>query len=141
MLQQSPQYGQKPHAHSAALAPAGTGATAIALLPIGGSSGKLLTPLTALFTTNPTRPAGSRTQCRHPPTPNIYAMLTTTARPNRVRFISGATAERLQQRRDAAAIAVFEERQQLQRDLQRISTLTAVDRAIIEATAILGLFA
>jgi hypothetical protein len=104
MLQQSPQYGQKPHAHSAALAPAGTGATAIALLPIGGSSGKLLTPLTALFTTNPTRPAGSRTQCRHPPTPNIYAMLTTTPRPSRVRFATGATAEQIQARRDAAAL-------------------------------------
>jgi hypothetical protein len=68
-------------------------------------------------------------------------MLTTTARPNRVRFISGATAERLQQRRDAAAIAVFQEWQQLQRDLERITVLMAADQSAGEITAILGLIA
>lgn len=36
-------------------------------------------------------------------------MLSPTIRPNRVRFISGATAERVQARRDAAAIKTYRE--------------------------------
>lgn len=85
----------------------------------------------ALFTTDPA----------HQPRPHTHAMLTSTIRPNRVRFATGATAERIQTRRDAAAVALHQERQQLQRDLDRIATLTATDRALGEVAAILGLIA
>lgn len=71
-------------------------------------------------------------------------MFTTTARPSRpsrVRFLSGAAAERLQQRRDAAALAVRQEWRQFERDLERITALMAADQSAGEVAAILNLFA
>lgn len=62
-------------------------------------------------------------------------------RPSRVRFTTGVTAERLQQRRDAAAIAAFQEWRQFEQNLERISALMAADQSAGEVAAILSLFA
>jgi hypothetical protein len=43
--------------------------------------------------------------------------MNTTARPSRVRFISGTTAERIQARRDAAVLAAHREIRRLESDL------------------------
>jgi len=43
-----------------------------------------------------------------------------TTHPNRVRFISGATAERIQARRDAAALAARRQARRLENDLNAL---------------------